>query len=633
MSTNMSTDTDATDATDVAKIIERIKSIIPDRIKHTTEKMFSFIDENRDGLIVAPTGSGKTFAILYWIAKTIEERGGFENLGNEKIIVCVPTRVLAHQHYETISKIFGSDKTALIIGHELGKWITTAMEIKQIDMANIIITTYHRAVSLLASRKDIIGVVCDEVHTVETNKYVDYVSCFLSRNLMLSATINERDAQLIERSYLFIPDDELKTNRKIIFAKNRETIEIFNKKITADIVEIIHALLFEEGEYSGDQILVFVDSRKKTKIYRDMLIKSGIDARRIAVHHAGMSDEERADVEDSFRRGDIYVIIATTTLAMGVNLPADHVIVMESVFRKSRPIEIDRYGCRIVHDISRYAAPIDKRMIRQMFGRCGRDIKTGKTRGINYAIYIGENAKILEEQDEPPLLTEVFAGNWLVELSCLRKYANHESITERLYRINIDRYYDAIVKKDDMEKFAKRIGESGIRYRDAISITKLLKEETYIELIKLLSFSLTMREAYDRPLEIFYIVQEWIRGMDIEKIYQKHRPNTDEIYTILLSARQFAYAMWHIIQNPRMLKFYISVASGIPPQHYMLAYIGLRREYLQQFLQTLKYKTTVERIKEAVMQMSDDEIKKYFIIDRDQILERIEYAESRGIFE
>ena len=71
----------------------------------------------------------------------------------------------------------------------------------------------------------------------------------------------------------------------------------------------------------------------------------------VGYHHAGLTLEERMIVEAAFHRGTISVLAATSTLAAGVNLPADRVIV--------RTAKVGR-------------ADLDTARYRQMAGRAGR---------------------------------------------------------------------------------------------------------------------------------------------------------------------------------------------------------------------------------------------------------------------
>lgn len=51
--------------------------------------------------------------------------------------------------------------------------------------------------------------------------------------------------------------------------------------------------------------------------------------RGVGFHHAGLCPEDRGAVEALFREGGLPVLVSTSTLAMGVNLPA-HLVVVKS---------------------------------------------------------------------------------------------------------------------------------------------------------------------------------------------------------------------------------------------------------------------------------------------------------------
>lgn len=81
--------------------------------------------------------------------------------------------------------------------------------------------------------------------------------------------------------------------------------------------------LLRESTYLS---LVFVSSRRKTTQVGRLLARAGL---RVSVHHAGRSTEQRQQAERQFKARELQVLIATSTLATGVNLPARQVVVYE----------------------------------------------------------------------------------------------------------------------------------------------------------------------------------------------------------------------------------------------------------------------------------------------------------------
>ncbi|XP_061390041.1 DNA polymerase theta [Musca vetustissima] len=93
-----------------------------------------------------------------------------------------------------------------------------------------------------------------------------------------------------------------------------------------------------------------------------------------AFHHAGLTTEERDIVEASFKSGALKIIVATSTLSSGVNLPARRVLIRSPLF-----------GGKQMSSLT----------YRQMIGRAGR---TGKdTLGESILICTESNARVGKE--------------------------------------------------------------------------------------------------------------------------------------------------------------------------------------------------------------------------------------------
>ena len=73
------------------------------------------------------------------------------------------------------------------------------------------------------------------------------------------------------------------------------------------------------------EILVSEAAQVKDSNLRDLLPFG------FAIHHAGMTREDRGTVEDLFADGSVQVLVCTATLAWGVNLLA-HVVIIKITF-------------------------------------------------------------------------------------------------------------------------------------------------------------------------------------------------------------------------------------------------------------------------------------------------------------
>ncbi|CAN7985744.1 unnamed protein product, partial [Ixodes hexagonus] len=94
---------------------------------------------------------------------------------------------------------------------------------------------------------------------------------------------------------------------------------------------------------------------RSASTFRDAKLRELVP-RGVGFHHAGLCPEDRSGVESLFREGSLPVLVSTSTLAMGVNLPA-HLVVVKSTSTYALGAPGDLYPDLVVD---------------QMLGRAGR---------------------------------------------------------------------------------------------------------------------------------------------------------------------------------------------------------------------------------------------------------------------
>jgi len=379
--------------------------------------------EGRNLVLASPTASGKTLVAELCALKHVVEKGG-------KVLYLTPLRALASEKYAEFQRwtvVPGRRGGRVRIGISTGDFDSSDPWLGRYD---VIITTNEKADSLLRHRTDWMGdvslVVADEVHLLNDAGRGPTLEVTLARMmqvnpkaqfLALSATIrnaNEiadwleasvvttewRPVKLVEGVYL---------NGKVEFNDGSSYVleEVHRNPSINLVVHVIkhggQALIFTETRkrsvnLAGNvaQVIKKMLSRPETRTLEQIsrrILASGERTRLgdqlaelvrhgMAFHHAGLPASHRKIIEDSFREGRVKVVVATPTLAAGVNLPARMVVVSSYMRYESG------YG--------RYPIPVLE--YKQMAGRAGRP-KYDK---------LGEALLIAESEDEQDFLMEKY---------------------------------------------------------------------------------------------------------------------------------------------------------------------------------------------------------------------------------
>lgn len=347
-------------------------------------------------LISAPTSSGKSFcgeiaavaallrrrkAVMLFPLKSIAEekyhrfRACYQQLGIRTLIVTAdhPENDAAFQ--------FGDFDLALAIYEKFNRLLTAQLDILQqlglivIDeiqmlgdaergpelemaLAKVIASGYHpRLVALSAVLDDETALarwlncrlIKESTRPVDLLQGIAVSGNFHFRSFNTGIEGDERFPLQYDRDGLtaslldFLRND---TRRKLIFLKSRR-----------DTINAAFKLAASVNWGEARETLAQVEEEEPSFLIR--ALRQTL-SRGVAFHNADLTPAQRKAVEQGYLRGEIRVIFSTTTLAMGVNLPAEMVLLETMKYRAGD------YGGRPL------LVPITTSEFRNITGRAGR---------------------------------------------------------------------------------------------------------------------------------------------------------------------------------------------------------------------------------------------------------------------
>jgi helicase len=314
--------------------------------------------DGRSLLVATPTASGKTLLAGLAASKHLERHG--------KVVYLTPLRAVTSEKREYFTHLFGDVYNVAAVSRDYNQpeeWL------KAYD---IVVSTNEKMDSMLRHRAGWISgvtlVVVDEVHMLSAEGRGSTLEVVVTRLreelpnaqlLLLSATIRNVEeiasfagAEVVTSSWRPVP------LREAVYQHDRDELHYADgmsekiPRLSGDPVKNLVLRTVTEG----GQAMVFAGSRKSAESMAEQLIdvlrpsyggkqelaklanevwNGGDFSNRlsrciragVAFHHAGLSHPQRAAVEDAFKHGLIKVVVATPTLAAGVNIPARTVII------------------------------------------------------------------------------------------------------------------------------------------------------------------------------------------------------------------------------------------------------------------------------------------------------------------
>ena len=308
-------------------------------------------------LIQGDVGSGKTIVALLALLECVAN--GYQGA------LMAPTEVLAVQHFEDISastRQYGlCFRPVLLVGSMTAREKREARERIASGDANLIIGT-HALIQDGVQYRNLALVVTDEQHRFGVRQRERLAEKGDQPHvLVMSATPIPRTLAIILYGDLHIsiidelPADRLPIKNCVVNTSYRpKAYEFIAKQVAEGRQAYVICPMVEEGEL--EDVENVIDYTEKLKLALPAQIQ-------IAYLHGKMRPADKNRIMEAFASGDIDVLVSTTVIEVGINVPNATVMMIENA---------DRFGLAGLH---------------QLRGRVGRGAYQ------SYCIFISGNEK------------------------------------------------------------------------------------------------------------------------------------------------------------------------------------------------------------------------------------------------
>lgn len=323
----------------IKKIIECLPFRLTNDQKITLWQIYKDMENSvpMNRLIEGDVGSGKT--IVSALAALMAINNGYQ------VILMAPTEILARQHeksFRDLFKMFDLDKyIALLIGsHNKASKEKTYQEIESGQKMMIIGT--HALIQKKVKTKKVGLVIIDEQHRFGVNQrqLLRGKGGVFPHFLSMTATPIPRTLSLTLYGEL-----------DISIIKNKPK----NRKVTITSIhpfETRHNLYIKLSDLikEGNQVFIvcpLIDDSDALQVNSVMKLYEEIKSKQLKHHkiaylHGKMKPTEKDKIMEDYRAGNIEVLVSTTVIEVGVDVPNANVMVIEGA---------ERFGLAQVHQL------------------------------------------------------------------------------------------------------------------------------------------------------------------------------------------------------------------------------------------------------------------------------------------
>lgn len=303
-------------------------------------------NDNNNLTLSANTSSGKTICAEFMIDQTLEL--------NKKVVYLSPLKSLADERYEDWQNRF-PDREILILTSDYANSSTTVIDKKLRDSDILILTsemldhktrTYKSSKSSWLKRVGLL--IVDESHIIGSENRGAAVEV----SLMRFSKLNKKARILLLSATMSNPID-FQQWLQMLNGKTTDVVESTWRPVPLTVHYNVYESVLKKTEYGGtlfdyyatekaklqtavdvimtkvdkQKFLVFVHSKAAGRSIVKLLEKTGVYT---VFHNADLPKRERQEIEEEFKdvHGNLRVLVSTSTLAWGVNLPARNVVIV-----------------------------------------------------------------------------------------------------------------------------------------------------------------------------------------------------------------------------------------------------------------------------------------------------------------
>lgn len=289
-------------------------------------------DQRMLRLLQGDVGSGKTLVALLSMAAAVEAGG--------QAVLMAPTEILARQHHSTISKMaaVAGLTVDVLTGRTKGKERDAILERIASGAAQIVIGT-HALFQDTVNYKNLLMAVVDEQHRFGVHQRLRLTAKGISPHmLVMTATPIPRTLVLAA----FGDMDVSKLTEKPAGRKPIQTITVPMER-TGEIIERLRAAVADGKK--AYWICPLVEESDLSDLMsaeeRFAVLEKAAHAP-IGLVHGRMSGPEKDAVMQAFKSGEIRILVATTVVEVGVDVPDATIMVIEHA---------ERFGLAQLHQL------------------------------------------------------------------------------------------------------------------------------------------------------------------------------------------------------------------------------------------------------------------------------------------